>query len=276
MIQCVGSREGERKYCSRVCCNQAVKNAILLKELDRDIEVTILYRDIRTYGLNELNYIEARRKGVRFVRYDLERKPVVTKAPDGLKVSVFDPVLGAEIELEADLLALSSAIVTDAENNTQIAQMFKVPLNQENFFLEAHVKLRPVDFATEGVYLCGLAHSPKSIQESVIQGRAAAGRAATVISKEQLETEGMIAFVNPDLCTGCGDCVEVCAYGAVEVKDVPLRGGGTRRCSVVNEVLCKGCGTCSATCRCGAMDINGFLDKQVLSEIEYLMRRSAI
>jgi len=275
MIQCVGSREGDRPYCSRVCCNQAVKNAILLKDLDPEIEVTILYREIRTYGLNELNYVEARRKGVRFVLYDVERKPVVTKAKGSLKVTVFEPRLGKEIELEADLLALSSAIVADAENNKQIAQMFKVPLNQENFFLEAHVKLRPVDFATEGVYLCGLAHSPKSIKESIIQGRAAAGRAMTVIAKEQLETEGMIAFVDPNLCVACGACVEVCAYNAVEIQDVPVRGGTVKR-AVVNDVLCKGCGTCSATCRCGAIDVNGFLDKQVLSEIEYLLRRSAI
>jgi heterodisulfide reductase subunit A len=275
MIQCVGSREGDRKYCSRVCCNQAVKNALLLKELDEKIDVTILYRDMRTYGLNELNYREARQKGVKFVRYDVEQKPEVSKAGSGYKVRLHEPVLGEMLELKADMLVLSPAIVPDVENNIFIAQLFKVPLNQEGFFLEAHVKLRPVDFATEGVYLCGLAHSPKSMQESIIQGRAAAGRAATVIAKDQLETEGVIAFVDPDLCVACGACEQVCAYGAVEVQDVPVRGGTVRR-AVVNDVLCKGCGTCSATCRCGAIDVAGFSDKQVLTEIEYLLRRSAM
>jgi heterodisulfide reductase subunit A len=241
--------------------------------LNKDIDITILYRDIRTYGLNELNYREARRKGVKFIRYDVERKPQVAKSGESLKVTVYEPLLGKDIELSADMLVLSSAIVPEAENNKHIAQMFKVPLNQENFFLEAHVKLRPVDFATEGVYLCGLAHSPKSMKECIIQGRAAAGRAATVISKDQLETEGTIATVDPALCVACGACEKVCAYGAIEVQDVPVRGGTVKR-AVVNDVLCKGCGTCSATCRCGAIDVNGFSDKQVLSEIEYLLRRA--
>jgi heterodisulfide reductase subunit A len=275
MIQCVGSREISRQYCSRVCCNQAVKNAVLLKDSDKDIDVTILYRDLRTYGLNELNYSEARKKGVKFVRYDPEHKPKASRDGNNLSVTVFEPVLGKDIELKADMLVLSSAIVPDAENNKHIAQMFKVPLNQENFFLEAHVKLRPVDFATEGVYLCGLAHSPKSIRESIIQGRAAAGRAATVISKDQLETEGTIASVDPGLCVACGACEQVCAYSAIEVQDIPVRGGTMRR-AAVNDVLCKGCGTCSATCRCGAIDVSGFSDKQVISEIEYLLRGSAM
>jgi len=275
MIQCVGSREGERQYCSRVCCNQAVKNAILLKDLDPDIDVTILYRDIRTYGLNELGYSEARRKGVKFARYDVDRKPVVKSDGERLGVDLFEPLLQEDIHIEADMLVLSSAITPDEENNKQIAQMFKVPLNQEGFFLEAHVKLRPVDFATEGVYICGLAHSPKSMKESIIQGRAAAGRAATIIAKDQLETEGTIATVDPNLCTACGACEEVCAYRAIEVMDVPVRGGTVRR-AVVNDVLCKGCGTCSATCRCGAIDVGGFTDKQVLTEIEYLLRRDAM
>ncbi|MCL1993889.1 MAG: FAD-dependent oxidoreductase [Spirochaetes bacterium] len=275
MIQCVGSREGDRQYCSRVCCNQAVKNALLLKDSCKETDVTILYRDVRTYGLDELNYREARRKGVKFVRYNVESKPKAEIAGGNLKVSVFEPVLGKDIVLEADMLVLSSAIVPDAENNKHIAQMFKVPMNQENFFLEAHVKLRPVDFATEGVYLCGLAHSPKSIKESIIQGRASAGRAATVISKDQLETEGTIATIDVDLCVACGACEQVCAYNAIEVQDVPVRGGTVRR-AVVNDVLCKGCGTCSATCRCGAIDVSGFSDKQVISEIEYLLRRSVV
>jgi heterodisulfide reductase subunit A len=250
-----------------------VKNAILLKDKDPDINVTILYRDIRTYGLNELSYREARQKGVNFVRYETENKPVVSKKNSKLEVKVFEPLLGEEILLDADLLVLSSAIEPDATNNKNIAQMLKVPLNQEGFFLEAHVKLRPVDFATEGVYVAGLAHAPKSMKESIIQGRAAAGRAATIIAKDQLETEGTIATVDNDSCLACGACEQVCAYKAIEVQDVPVRDGTVRR-AVVNEVLCKGCGTCSATCRCGAIDVFGFSDKQTLSEIEYLLRRA--
>ncbi|MCL1895912.1 MAG: FAD-dependent oxidoreductase [Clostridiales bacterium] len=273
MIQCVGSREEDRPYCSRVCCSQALKNALLLKEYDKDITITVLYREMRAYGTNELAYKEARRAGVRFVRYDVERKPVVSKEGSRLSVKVYEPVLGKKIAIPADGLILSSAIVPDVGNNSQTAQMLKVPLNQEGFFLEAHVKLRPVDFATEGVYMCGLAHSPKNMRESIIQGKAAAGRAATVISKSQLETEGTIATVDANLCAACGDCELVCAYKAVEVTDVPVRGGTVRR-AVVNDVLCKGCGTCAATCRCGAIDVGGFSDKQVLAEIRYMLRKA--
>jgi heterodisulfide reductase subunit A len=273
MIQCVGSREGDHPYCSRVCCNQAVKNAILLKQYNPAINVTILYRELRAYGLNELAYTEARRAGVVFARYDVEAKPVVTEQGGRLSVRVFEPVLGEEVVFAADRLVLSSAIVPDAANNGEIARMLKVPLNQEGFFLEAHVKLRPVDFATEGVYMCGLAHSPKNMRECLIQGKAAAGRAATVISKAQLETEGTIAAVNADLCAACGDCELVCAYKAVEVADVPVRGGTVRR-AVVNDVLCKGCGTCAAACRCGAIDVGGFSDRQVLAEIRYMLRKA--
>ncbi len=275
MIQCVGSREGERNFCSRVCCNQAIKNAMLLKEYNKDINVTILYRDIRSYGLNELQYKQARKAGVTFVRYDVDRKPVVTNNNGTLEIKVYEPLLGSDVTLNADKLILSSAITPNVSDNKEIAQMLKVPLNQEGFFLEAHVKLRPVDFATEGVYVCGLAHAPKNIKESIIQGKAAAGRAATVISKDQLETEGTIASVNNDLCVACGACEQVCAYKAIEVKDVAVRNGTVRR-AVVNEVLCKGCGTCSATCRCGAIDVSGFSDKQVITEIEYLLRRGAV
>jgi len=276
MIQCVGSREGDHPYCSRVCCNRAVKNALLLKEKDPDINVTILYREMRTYGLSELAYREARRAGVVFARYDVEKKPVVTKEKGRFSVKVLEPVLREEITIPADMIVLSSSIEPDFENNSIVAQMLKVPLNQEGFFLEAHVKLRPVDFATEGVFMCGMAHSPKNMRESVIQGKAAAGRAATIISKAQLETEGTIAVVDPNLCSGCGDCEQVCAYKAIEIIDAPVRGGGTVKRCEINDVMCKGCGTCAATCRCGAINVNGFSDKQVLAEIEYLLRKAVI
>ena len=273
MIQCVGSREAERPYCSRVCCNQAIRNAMLMKERNPGMNITILYRDIRSYGLNELEFKKARNMGITFLRYDQESKPGVSvSGEDGkLHVRVHEPLLDAYINSEADLVCLSSAIAPAAEENKRIAQMLKVPMNQDGFFLEAHAKLRPVDFATEGVYLCGLAHGPKNLKESIVQGKAAAARAATVISKDMLETEGTIAQVNELLCTGCGTCEKVCAYKAVTVEDVKTRTGTVKKAKI-NGVLCKGCGTCSAACRCGAIDVNGFADRQVLSEIESLLR----
>ncbi len=171
----------------------------------------------------------------------------------------------------ADLVALAGAIEPDRAGNKATAQFFKVPLNQDGFFLEAHAKLRPVDFATEGVYVCGLAHAPKTMKESIAQGKAAAARAATVISRETLRTEGAIALVDERLCTGCGACERVCAYKAVGVNTVQKRGAPVRLASV-NPVLCKGCGTCAVACRCGAITLNGFSDRQVLGEIEALLR----
>ena len=271
MIQCVGSRNGDRPYCSRVCCNQAIKNAILLKGKNPAANVVILYRDIRSYGLNESNYLKARKAGIQFIRYEAELKPEVLDNKIGLTVSFYEPMLDGYIQSEADLVVLSSAVEPGAEDNRAIAQLFKVPLNQEGFFLEAHAKLRPVDFATEGVYLCGMAHMPKNMKESIIQGKAAAARAATVISKDRLETGGAIAEVSEPLCTGCAACEKVCAYKAISVEEIKRRDGIVRK-AVVKAVLCKGCGTCAATCRCGAVDVNGFSDRQVLNEIEYLLR----
>jgi len=273
MIQCAGSREEGRMYCSRVCCNQALRNAMALKRMDPEANITILYRDIRSYGLYEDDYRAARRAGIRFIHYDPERKPDVTMQNDGtLYVNTFIEELGNSVTLEADLVVLAGAISADADDNRRTAQLLKIPMTQDGFFLEAHVKLRPVDFATEGVYVCGLAHSPRNLRECMIQGAAAAGRAATVIAKDSLETEGTIARVDTNYCTACGSCEKVCAYGAISVQDVAIRRNVVRK-AVVNEVLCKGCGTCSANCRCGAIDVGGFSDRQIINEIEYLLRR---
>jgi heterodisulfide reductase subunit A-like polyferredoxin len=273
MIQCVGSRDDKRPYCSRVCCNQAIKNAIKLKEINEGMNVTILYRDVRAYGLHELNYKAARNAGVKFIHYEPEYKPQVFENNGKLIVKVTEPIQQVQIILEADALVLSSAIVPEADGNKKLAQMLKVPMNQDGFFMEAHAKLRPVDFATEGVYLCGLAHAPKNMRESIVQGKAAAARAATVISKDMLETEGTIAKVDETLCTGCGTCEKVCAYKAITIEAVKLRSGELVKKSKINPVLCKGCGTCSATCRCGAIDVSGFSDRQIINEIEYLLRK---
>ncbi|MDF2655540.1 MAG: FAD-binding protein [Bacillota bacterium] len=276
MIQCVGSREAERMYCSRVCCNQAMRNAAALRRINPELNISVLYREMRTYGMQELNYRNERQNGVCFVTYDLEHKPTVREitlnGTNGLQVSVFSEAAGSEVVFDADLVVLAASMEADREANKITAQLLKIPQTQDGFFLEAHAKLRPVDFATEGVYLCGLAHSPKNLKESMVQGKSAAGRAATVISKDFIETEGTIAKVDGNLCTACGTCETICPYGAVEVQDVPVRGGTVKR-AVVNEALCKGCGTCSANCRCGAADVGGFADRQIVNEIEYLMRK---
>jgi len=260
MIQCVGSRDDEKPYCSRVCCSNAVKNAIELKELNPKTSVYILFRDMRTYGLRERFYRSAREKGVVFIRYDKDEKPRVQKSGDDLTVEVKDKILNKTLSINPDLVVLSTGIDPNPENKV-LSQMLKVPLDQDKFFLEAHVKLRPVDFATDGVFVCGLAHYPKDISETIAQARAAAGRAATVLSKATIEAEGKVSAIRNERCSGCGACVEVCAYSAIEID--PEMG-----IAVVNEALCKGCGACAATCRAAAIDLRGFRDEQILSALE--------
>ena len=263
MIQCVGSRDDERPYCSRVCCIEAIKNALKIKELSPETNIYILYRDIRTYGFSESFYTEARRQNVVFVRYDEDRKPEVSKNGNGLLVEVFDQTLKMPIEISADLVVLSAGIVPNDDSET-ISQFLKVPLNTDGFFLEAHMKLRPVDFASDGVYLCGLAHSPKAVDESIIQAQATASRAATVLSKDEYETEATISSVNEDICTGCGTCVEVCEFDTLELVETPE---GEMVCKV-NQALCKGCGCCAAACPSGAIEQNGFRRDQILSAVD--------
>ena len=199
MIQCVGSRNEERPYCSRYCCSEAIKNALKLKEADPDKDITVIYRDIRTYGLKEDFYKKARELNIKFVRYDEDRKPEVSTNGAGLVIKVFDPVLNEPVELKADLLALSVGTVPNP-GNEDIGKMLKVPTNQDGFFLEAHVKLRPVDFATDGVFMCGMAHSPKMSDESIVQANAAVSRACTILTKDFIEAEGKTAYVNKDRC----------------------------------------------------------------------------
>ncbi|MBM4036893.1 MAG: CoB--CoM heterodisulfide reductase iron-sulfur subunit A family protein [Planctomycetes bacterium] len=260
MIQCVGSREAGRPYCSRICCGTAIKNALWLKEQNRKARVYVLCRDVRVYGLNERWYREARRQGVVFLRYDEETKPSVSNGNGRLVVRADDSILGCTLSLDADLLVLSAGIEPN-EDNRALSQLLKVPLDADGFFLEAHVKLRPVDFATEGVFVCGLAHYPKDISESIAQARAAASRAATVLSKSELQAEGKVAAVDASRCSGCGDCTNVCAYKAIELDPV-------FRVAVVNEATCKGCGACTATCRAAAIDLKGFRNTQILEAVD--------
>ena len=259
MIQCVGSREDEHPYCSRICCGTAIKNALHLKELNPRARVYVLYRDVRVYGLDERWYREAREKGVVFLRYEEGSKPSVSGENGRLVVETKDSILACTLSLDADLLVLSAGVEPN-EDNRELSQLLKVPLDADGFFLEAHVKLRPVDFATEGVFVCGLAHYPKSIAESIAQARAAASRAATVLSKSEIEAEGKVAAVDTSRCSGCGDCVEVCAYKAIDLDPV-------FRVAVVNEATCKGCGACTATCRAAAIDLKGFRNDQILQAV---------
>jgi heterodisulfide reductase subunit A len=263
LMQCVGSRCDERPYCSRICCNKSIKNALKLKEYNPDINIYILYRDVRTYGLHELAYKQAREKGVIFIRYEEDTKPQVTCDNRALNVCVFDPVLRRKVVINADLIGLAVGITAPSENKV-LSQMLKVPLNSEGFFLEAHVKLRPVDFATDGVFVCGLAHYPKDVSESVAQARAAAARAMTVLSKEAIEAEGKVSQVRIENCAACGACVAVCPFVAIEIDE-------TKRAAVVNEALCKGCGACSAACRSGAIDLRGFSNEQLVNAIQAIV-----
>ncbi|MBN2282876.1 MAG: FAD-dependent oxidoreductase [Deltaproteobacteria bacterium] len=262
MIQCVGSRCEERPYCSRYCCSEAIKNALKLKELDPSADVTILYRDVRTYGLKEDYYKKAREANVKFVRYEENLKPEVISNGSKIRVSTFDYILNETVEMEADLLALSVGTIPNA-GNEKVGMMLKIPINQDGFFLEAHVKLRPVDFATDGVFFCGMAHSPKMSDESISQANAAVSRACTILTKDFIEAEGKTAYVIKERCMACGLCEANCPFGAIEVD---VKEG----CAVVNSVLCKGCGVCTASCRMNAVDLNGFNNEEILAQIAAL------
>jgi heterodisulfide reductase subunit A-like polyferredoxin len=265
MIQCVGSRDKERPYCSRICCAEAVKNALKIKELSPQTHVYVLYRDIRTYGFKEEYYTLARQKGVVFVCYEEDRKPEV--APNGkeFKVSVFDQTLGMPFTIAADAVVLSAGIQPQ-DDNRQLAQLLKVPLNSEGFFLEAHMKLRPVDFMTDGVFLCGLAHSPKSIEESILQAQAAAARAATILTRDSIELEGNISHVVDESCDGCAYCVDTCPYKAITMLEYKWQ-GGIKKVVETNDCSCKGCGCCQATCPKNGIFVRGFTLAQIEAQI---------
>jgi heterodisulfide reductase subunit A len=262
MIQCVGSRDDDRPYCSRVCCTQAIKNAIRLKEINPKMNVYVLYRDIRTYGFYEEYYQKARALGVVFIRYDEDRKPIVERDREGdggkITVRVRDHVLGVDLEIKPDRVILAPAMEPQ-EDASVLSQMLKIPLNEDNFFMEAHVKLRPVDFSAEGIFLAGLAHSPKMADETMSQAKAAAERACTIISSDKYMSVANVASVDPEICAGCGMCVAACPYDAPSLE---WRGG--RQVSVINTALCKGCGSCSAVCPSGASQQLGFKDEQTL------------
>ncbi len=263
MIQCVGSRTPERTYCSRVCCSEAVKNALKMKELHPEASIYILYKDMRTYGFREIFYEEAANKGIVFIRYYDDSMPEVDNEDNDLKVTVLDHFIGDKIEIHPDLLVLSAATLPTSDNE-RIAKMLKVPLSKDGFFLEAHMKLRPLDFATEGIFLCGLAHSPKFLEECISQAKGTVSRAATLLSKKFFEANAVISVVDESKCRGCGECVEVCEFGAPEL----VTEDDGRVHSKINEALCKGCGACAANCCNNAIITKHFKNEQISTMIE--------
>jgi heterodisulfide reductase subunit A2 len=265
MIQCVGSRDDERPYCSRVCCSEAIKNALMIKTLSSGTHVYILYRDIRTYGFKESYYTEARKRGVIFVRFEEDSKPEVSANGHGLNVAVVDQTLGMPITIAADFVVLSAGIQPN-ESNHHVAQLLKVPLNSEGFFLEAHMKLRPVEFMTDGVFLCGLAHSPKTIEESILQAQAAASRAATILAQDTIEMEANISEVVDENCDGCAYCVDTCPFKAITLLEYMWQ-GSVKKVVDANETICKGCGCCEATCPKKGVFVRGFTLDQIEAQI---------
>jgi len=261
MIQCVGSRNDENPNCSRICCQAAIKNALHIKKLRPDTEVFILYRDIRSYGLLEDYYTEARKLGVIFSRYEADNPPEV-KVEDGeLFVTFRDHVLGCDLKASADLLALSAGMI--AEDTEELASIVKLARNAEGFFMEAHVKLRPVEMATEGIFICGTAHSPKLITESIAQAQAAASRAVTFLSQSSLTLSAVVAEVEGEKCASCLICVRSCPYGVPKINEEGV--------SEIDEALCHGCGICAAECPAKAIELHWYEDDQLLSKVEALL-----
>jgi heterodisulfide reductase subunit A len=265
MIQCVGARNKEREYCGRTCCIDAVKNAIRIKKANSSANVYVLYRDMRTYGVMERLYEEARDIGVLFIKYDAEKPPAVQ---DGA-VTFHDSMLNEDIEIASDLVVLSTPLI--AGENEEINQLFKIPLDKNKFFLEAHPKLRPVDFATDGVFLCGSAQAPKLVDEAISQASAAASRACTILSRKFIETEGAVSVVNEARCIGCGTCVTVCPYNAPSLQEVTVKAEEvtyTAKKSRINPAACKGCGSCAAACPAGAITAQHFSSKEIGEAID--------
>lgn len=261
MLQCAGSRGDDLGYCSKVCCNHAVKNAIKIKELDPASQVVVLYRDMRTYGFAEDAYREAREKGVLFIPYTMDNKPVFKGSGKKISVTFHDPILRDQVTMTPEVLALSVGIV--AEGTEEISKLLKVPVNEDKFFLEAHVKLRPVELPVSGVYVCGLAHSPKPVEEIIVQAQAAAAKAAIPLCKGFVSVEPTISSVDKDICIGCGLCESLCPYQSIRVsKDE----NGKRKAETITA-SCKGCGICASHCPVFAISMGGFTDEQINAQI---------
>ena len=265
MILCVGARGSEgRTYCGRICCATAINNALLIKEASPETDVYILYRDLQTYGVElERNYLDARSKFIQFIKYLQENPPEVISGPGGKTiVRVYDSLLGTHVEIESDLIVLSTPL-TQHEYAKELSEMLKVPLGPDGFFLEAHVKLRPIDFATDGIYVCGTAHGPKGISESIVQAYGATSRASIPMVIGKARSEAITAQVREEDCIGCGLCEFVCPYGAADL----VRTDEAKWVSQITEIMCKGCGVCAVKCPAVAIDMKHFKRDQILAQI---------
>ncbi len=266
MIQCVGCRQEDRNYCSRICCSEAMKNALKLKSANAQMDIYVLFRDMRTYGFSEDYYREAANRDVKFIRFEPHDKPQVEAVEEGgrsfLRVTATDPVLGRKLAIDADCVALAAAVVPSA-GSEETARLFKVPLSPDGFFQEAHVKLRPVDFAAEGVYLCGTAQYPKHLSEAISQAYGAAGRVLTLLTHDTVVASGSVCEVNETLCVSCGACITACTYGAIEFHDT-----GRGKKARINPVLCKGDGLCNAKCPSGAVFLKHYTNDEVFGQID--------
>jgi heterodisulfide reductase subunit A2 len=265
MIQCVGSREPDNPNCSRICCATAIKNALRLKALNADTQIYVLYRDMRTYGFSEDYYAQARQSGVKFIRYQLDDKPVVAETDGQLTVTALDPVLGRRIEIAADKVILSTGFRSDDETTEDLAMLFHVARTDDGYFLEDHVKLRPVDMALKGFFIAGTAHSPKNIKESITQALAAAGRAQALLAKTTINLGASIAKVDGNKCAACLVCVRACPFG------VPFINADGY--SEIDPAKCHGCGVCAADCPAKAIQLMTFEDDQILAKLEGLFER---
>jgi heterodisulfide reductase subunit A2 len=261
MVQCAGSRGDDLAYCSKVCCNHAVKNALAVKELNPQSQVVVLYREMRTYGFAEDAYRQAREKGVIFIPYSTDRMPEITASGNKLQVSFFDPILQDEVTMAPELVALSVGIVP--EGTRELSKLLKIPVNADSFYLEAHVKLRPVELPVSGVYVCGLAHSPKPLEETIVQAQAAVAKAAIPLVKGHVEVEPTVSHVDQDICIGCSLCASLCPYQSIEMVKVD-----TKRKAHTITASCKGCGICASHCPTFAISMGGFTDEQISAQIE--------
>ncbi|MCK5341045.1 MAG: CoB--CoM heterodisulfide reductase iron-sulfur subunit A family protein, partial [Desulfobulbaceae bacterium] len=259
MIQCAGSRGDDLAYCSKTCCNTAVKNALTIKAINPDSQVIVLYRDIRTYGYAEDAYLLARKKGVLFVPYEMDNKPEVTAKGAKVNVSYYDPILGDDVTISPHIVALS--VGTVPEETATLSKLLKVPVNENKFYLEAHVKLRPVEMPVDGVYVCGLAHSPKPVDEIIVQAQAAAAKASIPLVKGQVSVDPIVSNIDKDLCIGCGICASLCPYQAIQMLKV-----GKKRKAETIVASCKSCGICSAHCPTFAISMGGFTNEQINSQ----------
>jgi len=261
MIQCAGSRGDDLKYCSKVCCNTAVKNALQIKEINPASQVIVLYRDMRTYGYAEDAYQQAREKGVVFIPYEMDRKPEVEKKGNKVNVNFFDPILQEDVSISPDLIVLSVGIVP--EDTETLSKLLKIPVNENKFYLEAHVKLRPVELAVDGVYVCGLAHSPKPLDEVIVQAQAAAAKASIPLIKGFVSVEPIVSSVDKEICIGCGICASLCPYQAIQMVKVD-----NKKKAETIAASCKGCGICSSRCPTFAISMGGFTREQIGAQIK--------